>query len=85
MGFDEVLDTAVDTGAIGVAEGEEAHEGPGGLGGCGGAAAFEDGIFVGVATFAPAAVGVLNALEPVAGFDDPGFVHVDLEGAESTE
>lgn len=85
LGFDEVLDAALDTGAMGVAEGEESHEGPGGLGGGGRAAAFEDGVFVGIAAFAPAAVGVLDALEPVAGFDDPRFVHVDLEGAESAE
>ncbi len=79
------MDTALDAWAVGVAEGEESHEGPGGLGCGGGAAAFEDGVFVGIAAFAPAAIGVLDTFQPVAGFEDPRFVHIDLEGTEAAE
>src|SRR5688500_16768228 len=79
---DEVIDAADEAGAIGIAEGAESHDGPRGLGGGAGTLALENGIVVGVAAFAPTAIGMLHALEPVARFEQPGFLHVPIEGAQ---
>ena len=85
LGANEVGHAGLDAGAVGVAEGAEAHDGPGGLGGGAGALAFEDGVVVGVAAFAPAAVLVLDAFQPVAGFEEPGLAQVQAEGAEAAQ
>ena len=58
-------------GIVRVVERAQPHDGPSGLRGGAGALALEDGVVVGVATFAPAAVLVLDAFQPVAGFDQP--------------
>ena len=85
LGVEEVADAGLEGGAEGVATGDQAHDGPGGLGGGGGAFAFVGGVVVGGTGFAPAAVGVLAAFEPVAGADDPVLVHVLADGLEAAK
>src|SRR5207253_6192028 len=45
----------------------------------------ENGIVVGIATFAPAAVLVLDALQPAAGFLQPRLAHVESERVQTTQ
>src|SRR5690606_10758349 len=74
-----------EAGAVGIIEGAEAHDRPRGLGGGAGTLALEDRIIVRVAALAPAAVGPLDALEPVAGADDPWLAHAVVERAQPAE
>src|SRR2546422_6903839 len=53
--LDQVTDAADHTGAMGIVEGAQAHDCPGGLRSGAGTLAFENGIVVGVAPFAPTA------------------------------
>ena len=72
-------------GGEGAGGGHEGHGAPGGLGGGAGAAAFEVGVFVGVAGFAEGAVGFLDGAEPVDGFAYPLVVHAFADAAETGE
>jgi hypothetical protein len=85
LGAEEVMETVEEAGTGRIVEGAEAHDGPSGLGRRAGAAAFEDWIVVGIAAFAPAAVVVLDAFEPVASAEEPGLMHVEVERAETAE
>src|SRR5262249_32466322 len=85
LGADEVLDATLNAWAMGVVERAEAHDCPGGLGSSARSLAFKNGVVVGVAAFAPAAVFVLNAFEPIACFKDPGLVHIDVQGAQAAQ
>src|SRR6185503_18332434 len=70
---------------IGIVEGAKTHHGPSGLA-CGARAfTLEDGVVVSVASFAPAAVLVLHAFQPVPGLLQPGLIHVDAQGAQATQ
>ena len=85
LGVNKILDAATKGFGVGVAEGAEGHHRPGGLGSGARPLAFEDRIVVSVAAFAPAAIGVLDAFEPVAGFEEPRLVHVEIERAQSAQ
>ena len=61
-----------------VAKGAQPHDGPRSLRSSARSLAFEDGIVVSVAAFAPAAVFVLHAFEPAPGPEEPILVHVDF-------
>src|SRR5207244_3327582 len=63
----------------------QTHHGPGGLTGGAWPLAFEDGVVVGVAPFAPAAVGVLNTFQPGAGLEQPGLLHVEIQGPQAAQ
>src|SRR5690606_24077048 len=82
---DEVLDTALHTRTERVIEREQAHDGPSGLRGGARPLPFVNRIVVGVAAFAPAAIGTLHALEPVAAAHEPGLVHVHLQGTHAAQ
>ena len=81
----KIFDAALEAGAVRVVEGAQAHDGPGGLRGGAGAVALENRVVVGVAAFAPAAVLVLDAFQPVAGLEDPGLAHVHAQGAQAAQ
>src|SRR2546425_4516635 len=72
---EQVFDTLVYALAGGVAAGQQAEHGPGGLG----RSAFgrrEHAVVITGATFAPAAIGVLNRSKPFAGAQDMDFAIV---------
>src|SRR5437764_1334049 len=73
----EIFDAALHAGAIRFLEREQAHDGPRGLRRGARTATFENRIVVSVAAFAPAAVAMLHAFEPVARFEEPRLVHVE--------
>src|SRR5262249_56998737 len=64
---EQVLEPADDARGLEVAEGKEGHEGPGGLRRRGRTDALRGGIVVRAGQLAPAPVGVLARVEPVAG------------------
>src|ERR1035438_727001 len=69
LGFEQVFDAVLHAEAGGIAAGDQPQNGPGGLrrrAGPGG----EDVVDVALAAFTPAAVGVLNGAQPLAGAQD---------------
>ena len=66
-----------------IAAGAQTHQRPRGLRGRARAFAFQVGIFVGGATFAPAAIIVLAALEPIASAQNPLLGHVFADCAQT--
>src|SRR5262245_31156853 len=61
---EQVVDAALEALVVRIIESAETHDGPGGLAGGAWAFAFENGIVVSVAAFAPAAIFVLHAFQP---------------------
>src|ERR1017187_9199683 len=75
LGLEQVFDAVPHAEAGGIAAGDQAQDGPGGLrrrAGPGG----EDAVDVALAAFAPAAVGVLNGAQPLATAQDMRFAIV---------
>ena len=70
---DEIFNAALSAGLVRVVERAQTHDGPGGLRGGARSLALEDRVVVGVAAFAPAAVFVLDAFQPVARLEQPGL------------
>src|ERR1039457_748721 len=69
LGFQQIFDAVAHAQAVGVAAGNQAHDGPGGLRRCarrGG----EGAVVVAGTAFAPAAVGILDGAEPLAGAEN---------------
>src|SRR4029077_12468946 len=85
LSADQIFDTALDTGSMGIIECQQAHDCPCGLRGGAWPLALENGVVVGVAAFAPAAIFVLNACEPIAGFEEPRLEHVDVQRAQTAQ
>ena len=67
--LEQVLDPAADGVAAGAAGGDQPEDGPGGLRGGRLAPAHQRRVVVARAGLAPAAVGLLDRLEPVGGLD----------------
>src|SRR5204862_6873723 len=77
--------TAVNARTVKIAARANAHDRPRGLRGCALADSFSRRIFVSRASFAPAAIVVLTALEPIAPAQNPILRHVVSNRAQTAQ
>src|SRR3974390_526156 len=84
LAIEQVFDAVLHAETRRVAAGDQAQNGPSGLGGRAGSGG-EDALVVTLAAFAPAAVGVLNGAQPLAGAQDVRFAIVLAGGGESAQ
>ena len=85
MGSNQILNPAFEGGELGIVERAKSHDGPRGLRRGAGSLSLENGIIVGVAPFAPAAVGVLDQFQPGLAALEPGLAHVDVQRPDAAQ
>src|SRR5258708_38735202 len=83
--MDQMVDTSTNARPIRVIERAKAHDGPRGLGSGTGSLPFENRIVIGITSLAPASVLVLDAFKPVARFEQPRLIHINVEGTQPAQ